>query len=509
VWAIGWPRRAIRRETGDGVTLRVRLTAALVIVVAVGLLVSDVATYTALRSYLVNRVDQQLRSSPRSVLFAMSQPGLPGAGPGPGGEGDQMLPEGTYGVIVDATGDVVGDPVVFDYGGEALPPPDLPANIIGGTVRDPTFFSVAALGGGTGYRAAGYRLTDGSTLVVAIPLTELARTLRRFSFIAGAVTLAVLATMAILSLFTVRRGLRPLEQIERTAEGIAAGDLSRRVEQTDARTEVGRLGASLNVMLGRIEEAMDERRASEEALRRFLADASHELRTPLTSIRGYAELFRRGASEDPGDTAVAMRRIEQEGERMGMLVEDLLFLARAGQGRPIAHEPVDLVSVAADAVQDARAVEPSRAIELDAPGELIVPGDEGRLRQVLANLLSNALTHTPPGTPVTVRLRTSEGWAELEVGDRGPGLTADEAAHVFEPFYRADPARGRVRPADGSDAGQGTGLGLAIVAAIAEAHAGQARVTSAPGQGATFLVRLPLHPAEPRPDAPVDVDGVV
>jgi two-component system OmpR family sensor kinase len=305
--------------------------------------------------------------------------------------------------------------------------------------------------------------------------------------------------MAILSLFTVRRGLRPLEQIEQTAEAIAAGDLSRRVEGTDPRTEVGRLGVSLNVMLGRIEEAMDERRASEEALRRFLADASHELRTPLTSIRGYAELFRRGASDDPGDTALAMRRIEQEGERMGVLVEDLLFLARAGQGRPIAHEPVDLVQVATDAVHDAGAIDPSRAIELDVSDDVMVVGDEGRLRQVLANLLSNTLTHTPAGSPVTVRVRSADGWAEVDVSDRGPGLSADEAAHVFEPFYRADPARGRVRADDGSDE-QGTGLGLAIVAAIAEAHGGSVSVASEPGDGATFHVRIPVGSITPDDD---------
>jgi two-component system OmpR family sensor kinase len=492
-------------------TLRVRLTAALVILVALGLVVSDVATYTALRSYLVHRVDQQLRSSPHAVLFALSQPGLQGGDAGPGG-GDQMLPEGTYGVIMSSSGTVVGDPVVFDYGGTAPSPPDLPTTVTAGTAQEPSFFDMDAVGGGAGYRAAGYRLTDGSTLVVAIPLTEVSNTLRRFLIIAGAVTLAVLATMAVLSLFTVRRGLHPLQRIETTAEAIAAGDLSRRVEETDPRTEVGRLGASLNVMLGRIEEAMDERRASEEALRRFLADASHELRTPLTSIRGYAELFRRGAADDPTDTALAMRRIEQEGERMGVLVEDLLFLARAGQGRPIAHEPVDLVRVATDAVHDARAVDPTREITLDAPGALAISGDDGRLRQVFANLLSNALTHTAIGTPVTVRLGADDGWAEIEVTDRGPGLTADEAAHVFEPFYRADPARGRVRPDVGADDERGTGLGLAIVAAIAEAHGGDVAVTSEPGNGAVFRVRFPIAPVtsddDPSPAIAATGDGV-
>ena len=195
---------------------------------------------------------------------------------------------------------------------------------------------------------------------------------------------------------------------------------------------------------------------------------------------------------------------------MGVLVEDLLFLARAGQGRPVAHEPVDLAHVAADAVHDAGAVDPSRTIELEAPDELTVLGDEGRLRQVFANLLSNALTHTPAGAAVGVVVRSADGWAEIEVGDRGPGLTADEAAHVFEPFYRADPARGRVRPDDGSDAEQGTGLGLAIVAAIAEAHGGDVRVTSQPAEGATFTVRIPVGRAasldDTTPPMPVDVD---
>ena len=472
-------------------TLRVRLTIALVALVGAGLLVSDVATYTALRSYLVKRVDQQLLTSSHQVLFALSSSETPGPGPGPG-DGDPILPSGTFGVILDSSGAQIGQPVVFNYGGDVLAPPDLPATIHRGTLRDPSLFTVGSQGDGPQYRVAALGLTDGSTLVVAIPLTELTHTLNRLLLIACAVTLAVLATMALLSMVTVRRGLRPLEKIEVTAEAIAAGDLSRRVEETDPRTEVGRLGASLNVMLGRIEEAMDERRASEEALRRFLADASHELRTPLTSIRGYAELFRRGASDDPADTALAMRRIEQEGERMGVLVEDLLFLARAGQGRPIAHDPVDLVRVARDAVHDARAVDPSREIELDVPDALTVPGDDDRLRQVMANLLSNALTHTPTGTPVTVRVRQDEGWAEVQVSDRGPGLAADEAAHVFEPFYRADPARGRDHDADDTDEGKGTGLGLAIVAAIAEAHGGSAGVVSEPGEGAAFTVRLPV-----------------
>ena len=222
------------------------------------------------------------------------------------------------------------------------------------------------------------------------------------------------------------------------------------------------------------------------------------MRTPLTSIRGYAELFRRGAEKDPAHTAVAMRRIEQESERMGLLVDDLLFLARSGRGRPIAHDPVDLAGVAADAVHDAGTLDPTREIALDAPEQLVVAGDDRRLRQVFANLLSNALAHTPAGTPVEVTVRDgADGLATIEVTDRGPGLSPEEAAHVFDPFYRADPARGR----EGDD-GDGTGLGLAIVAAIAEAHGGGVAVVSSPGNGASFVVRIPVSWA-------VAADGVV
>ena len=238
---------------------------------------------------------------------------------------------------------------------------------------------------------------------------------------------------------------------------------------------------------------MEERRASEAALRRFLADASHELRTPLTSIRGYAELFRRGAGADPGDTAIAMRRIEQESERMGELVNDLLFLARAGHGRPVAHDPVDLVRVAGDAVLDARALDGERDISLDVPAELMIRGDEARLRQVCGNLLSNALAHTPPGTAVRVRVVGDAGSALLQVADSGPGIDPEDVAHVFEPFYRVDPSRERTGARAPNADGSGTGLGLAIVAAVAEAHGGSVSVESESAGGATFTVRLPVE----------------
>jgi two-component system OmpR family sensor kinase len=269
-----------------------------------------------------------------------------------------------------------------------------------------------------------------------------------------------------------------------TAGAIAAGDLTRRVDTANSETEVGRLGLALNAMLTQIEQAFAEREESEARLRRFVADASHELRTPLTSIRGYSELFRRGADERPEDLAKAMRRIEEEASRMGVLVDDLLLLARLDQGRHLEHVPVDLTRLAEDAVGDARTVSPERTFTFTPNGSVTVMGDEPRLRQVLANLVSNAYTHTPPASTVDIRVTRDDQSAVIEVADDGPGLTDEAAAHAFDRFWRADMSRTRARG--------GVGLGLAIVAAIAQAHGGEAAVESEPGHGATFRVRLPL-----------------
>jgi two-component system OmpR family sensor kinase len=487
------------------VTLRARLTIALVALLAVGLVAANVVTYTELRSFLVRRVDQQLRASWPQVAQHLSAPDPFGEG----GPGSLALPGGTYVALFDAGGKSLGDAQNPCYGCATPPPPNVPATVLpAGPPGSSSLFTLGpARSAGPDYRAIAVATPGDTTLILAIPLTDVSQTLGRLVWIGGAVTIAVLIGMALLSLWTVRRELRPLERIEDTAGAIAGGDLSRRVEPSDPNTEVGRLGIALNGMLGRIEEAMDERRASEAALRRFLADASHELRTPLTSIRGYAELFRRGADADPGDTAIAMRRIEQESGRMGVLVDDLLFLARAGHGRPVAHDPVDLVRVADDAVLDARALDGSRTISLTAPAQLIVMGDESRLRQVCANLLSNALAHTPPGTAVRVRVAKNDREALLEVQDEGPGVDPEEAAHVFEPFYRADPSRGRGAASAAAEDGSGTGLGLAIVAAVAEAHAGTASVHSVLGEGATFTVRFPLAGIGDDEQVPSATDG--
>jgi two-component system OmpR family sensor kinase len=292
----------------------------------------------------------------------------------------------------------------------------------------------------------------------------------------------VLLVLGSVAWAVVRVGLLPLDRMGHTAGAIAGGDLSHRVESTDPRTEVGRLGIALNAMLDRLEHAFTQREASENKLRRFLADASHELRTPLTSIRGYAELFRRGAEARPEDLARSMAAIEAEAARMGVLVDDLLLLARLDQGRPLEREPVDLGAVAAEAVEAARAIEPGRDVTLDVGGDATIEGDRGRLRQVVDNLLENARVHTPPGTPAHVRVDRDDSHVVLAVADEGPGLSAEARSRVFERFYRDDGARSR-------ETG-GAGLGLAIVAAIAEAHGGGVRVVEG-DPGATFEVRLP------------------
>ena len=338
-----------------------------------------------------------------------------------------------------------------------------------------------------------------AVLVVAIPLRDMNEALHRLLIVELVVALAVLLGLAVLAWWVVKLGLLPLEDMERTAGAIAAGDLSRRVDVVDENTEVGRLGIALNEMMQQIETAFAARAASENRLRRFVGDASHELRTPLTSIRGYAELFRRGAADRPEDLAKAMRRIEEEANRMGSLVDDMLLLARLDQGRPLERQPVDLTRITRDAVDDALAVAPNRPIDFSPNGSVLVPGDEARLRQVLGNLLQNANRHTPAETPVHVRVIGDEDEAVIEVADEGPGMSSENASRVFERFWRSDPSRTR--------SSGGAGLGLSIVAAIAAAHGGRAEVQSEPGHGSTFRVYLP-RAVPPASAVPADTPPV-
>ena len=340
------------------------------------------------------------------------------------------------------------------------------------------------------------------TLVVAASLDDVNQTVAQLRTIDVVVGLVVLLLLALCAYLVVRTSLRPLAEVEETAEAIAGGDLSRRVPAGPPRTEVGRLTNSLNGMLAQIETAFHAReqseaaaRASEERMRRFVADASHELRTPLTSIRGFAELYRQGAAGDDADVARMMRRIEDEATRMGLLVEDLLLLAQLDEARPLEQVEVDLLTIASDAATDIRTLDPGRPVTLevvegDGSGAPVVVGDDARLRQVVANLTANALAHTGEGTAIAIRVGTLDDdagrWALVEVADDGPGLSDEQRERIFERFYRAESSRAR-----GTSGLSGSGLGLSIVAALVAAHGGRVDVTSAPGEGATFRVLLP------------------
>lgn len=476
------------------ISLRARLLIIMLALVAAGLSLAGWATNRALRDFLVQRVDSQLASAQGPVLRAMLEPGGLAIGGRDHRIPPSVLPSDSLAQIRSADGTVVEFLQVRGAGTTDL---RVPPAISSG-------YSTVDLPGQGQYRLleVGWSQVDaplpigalppGGSLVVGIPLKDVNDTLGRLLLIEIAVGAATLVALSALALWLVRVGLRPLEEIGETADAIAAGDLSRRVKRDDERTEIGRLGRTLNGMLARIEEAFAERRESERRLRRFVADASHELQTPLTSVRGYAELFRRGAADNPADLDVAMRRIEAEATRMGVLVDDLLLLAHLDQGRRMGSEDVDLTGLVADLVQDARVVEPGRPIELRADGRVSVRGDDHALRQVVANLLSNARAHTPAGTPVTVTVATRDQEAVVEVADAGPGLPPEHAAKAFERFFRADPSRAR--------ASGGSGLGLSIVAAIAEAHGGRAEVDATPGGGATFRVLLPLTPPPAAPE---------
>jgi two-component system OmpR family sensor kinase len=457
-------------------TLRARLLLGLVALAAVGMVAASLVTYAQLRSFLVDRVDQQLDSAQvpvgRDVGFLDSprdRPLPPRA----------QVPPGTYGELRAANSTVLRA-VTYDYSDDtATAKPELPGRL-------PTRRSLFTVGHGDAQFRVLSEPIGQVTLVVAVPLSDVRSTLHRLVRVELGVTLLVLAGMAAMAWWLVRRELHPLEEMSTTAGAIAAGDLSQRVARADDVTEVGRLGTSLNTMLQQIEEAFAARQATEQQLRRFVADVSHELRTPLTSIRGYAELFRRGAASRPEDLATTMRRIEDEAQRMGVLVEDLLLLARLDEGRPLGREPVDLAALAEDIAGDARVAQPDRAVTvLGADQPAVVPGDDHRLRQAVANLVFNALQHTPAGSPVEVRLVRRPADVVVEVVDHGEGLTMEDAPHVFERFWRPDASRTR-------QSGGGAGLGLSIVASVAAAHGGSAEVGPTPGGGATFRLLLPL-----------------
>jgi two-component system OmpR family sensor kinase len=503
------------RRLADRYPLRITIVLVLLALVVVALLGSGFTATTIMRGYLVDRVDEQLvqasmplRRPPR--LGVDPDFNFPGAN-----NGRRQLPSAYTVQFSDPTGYSAKGPARAPIA-ESEPLPKLPKLTLDQVqALNGRPFNVDAVSGGSTWRVLAVPIDDDSgTVMIAQSLDELDSTIDRLIGIQAATGVILLILLAGVGTYVVRRSLRGLEDVEHTAVAIAGGDLSRRVPQRDPRTEVGRLSLALNQMLGQIETAFAQRtasefaarrsedaarrsaevareseesaRESEDRMRRFIADASHELRTPLTSIRGFAELTRqRGSTIDP----TTMKRIEDEAKRMGLLVDDLLLLARLDQQRPLQHQPVDLLTLASDSVHDVEALQPERSVKfqiLPGSGAPVVDGDEARLRQVLGNLVSNALHHTPVEAPITVSVGTRGEEAILEVADTGPGLDQEQKAKVFERFYRADSARTRVTG--------GSGLGLSIVAALVAAHNGRVTVTDTPGGGATFTVHLPVSP---------------
>ena len=475
--------------------LRRRLLVTMIGLVAVGLAALDLVTLTSLHSYLYGRVDDQLSASSHQMASFVNRAHQRGFTITSASINTHADPEVYVEVLGPSDRVVVSRP--SDTLGGTDPAPDLPTTLPilpsghatgtsahhAGQAYRPTSGSVTvgSAGGGPQYRLQAVSV-QGGTLVVATSLTTVTATLNSLRTIELAVSLGLLVALLVLMTLLIRQGLRPLEAMATEADAIAAGDLTRRVEPTEGDGEIARLGRALNGMLAQIETAFAQRARSEDRLRSFLSDASHELRTPLTSIRGYAELLRKDALGDEQARDRALSRIENEAERMGSLVGDLAVLAREGEGPEPSRHRVDLAAVAADAVEDARTTDGTRPIELWAPTAVPVSGDEARLHQMVHNLVDNALAHTPTGTPVEVGVTVRGERAVLEVRDRGPGMTPEQAQHVFDRFYRGDSSR-----LDG-----GSGLGLFIVATLARTFGGTAGVDTAVGKGSTFTVVLPL-----------------
>jgi two-component system OmpR family sensor kinase len=490
-------------------TLRLRLVLAIMVLVLAGLTLFGVATYMLYARSEYNRLDTQVRSSAPLVTRQLSEAAAPvgnsgfdnsnGGGPGGrGGDGGKdhggpgPLPLSTYAQLRDASGAEIAHVQLSD----STATPRLAADLDVPTDGKARFFTTSSATGSGNWRVyvAASQNPVGGTLVVAVPMGEVTTSLHRLVLIETSGAAVLLAILCIGAWVVLRRGLRPLEHMAGTAGQIAAGDLSQRVSPTGGPSEVGQLGLALNTMLDEIEAAFAERDATEHRLRQFLADASHELRTPLTSIQGFAELFRLGADRDHADLPTILRRIEEESARMKDLVEDLLLLARIDQTRPIERAPVDLSVLAADACSDAVAAGPGRRVTLDAPEPVVVSGDEAHLRQAIANLVANAVRHTPPETAIDVSARLAGDTAEVVVRDHGSGLSEEAKAHVFDRFWQADKAR----------AGPGAGLGLSIVAGIAHEHGGTVTASNADGGGALFRLRLPAEVAAPASPAPVE-----
>ena len=490
-------------------SLRSRISLGVVLLTAFGFLASGIVAQNALQSYLTTQIDHELEAITGGTLPRILRAGIAhealeshrGNGFGRNSDDDddedddefpagtqpnsplQRIPTTTSLTVLDADGNIVGG-----LGG------DLNKASISDYVRGLLPSEVAEHGDepftieatGADFRAVARTLPNGAgTVVAAQSLEELDNTITRLGYLFFFISLALLLLMALAARTVVSVGLRPLQEAEKTADEIASGNLSARMPETSPNTEIGRLVNTFNTMLARIEESFAARTKSEDKLRRFVADASHELRTPLTAIRGYSELYRQGAVEGEEDTKQLLSRIESESKRMSSLVEDLLLLARVDQAREMRSDAVDIVKVVADATASAQVSGPNHPVTLIAPNaEVFMLGDEVRIHQVIANLLANARSHTPDGTPIAVMITSTDDEVRISVADQGPGMSEEDQKRIFERFYRADSSRAR----RGED---GTGLGLSIVDAVMRAHGGTVSVESELGKGSKFTLTFP------------------
>ena len=483
-------------------SLRNRLTAGVLALSAIGFIGAGLVVQNSLHGYLIGQVDDQLISVIGGTSQRLNQAGIANdeavnpnddeatSAPKRGATSTvtplNRIPTSTSVSLLDNSGNFVGG-----IGG------DLNANRIADFIVGWTPKKVASFGSkpfyletpGADFRVVTQVLpSSAGSVIVAQSLSDFDRTMHKINRIFWLIGFIVLFLIGFAARQVIKLSMKPLEDVEATAEKIAAGDLSARLENFEPDTEVGRLSSSLNTMLGRIEESFAIRTESENKLRRFVADASHELRTPLTAIRGFAELHRQGAVPDGEKTKELLSRIEKESVRMGTLVEDLLLLARLDQSRAIEFNPVDLAHVIEETVASASAAGPSHPITVEMPKELFVLGDSGRIYQVMTNLLANARVHTPAGTGIHVLARQEEDGVYISVADNGPGLSEEDQKRIFERFFRADPSRQRTSQ-------EGSGLGLSIVDSVMQAHGGKVGVISKHGQGTTFTLFFPTEKA--------------
>jgi len=478
------------RNPLSSASLRNRLLVGVLLLSALGFTVSDFVAQNAMQKFLLQQVDQQLINVADGALLRVDRAGIQddsdngntvakAAAQAP----LRSVPSSVSITLLDPFGNYVGG-----VGG------DLNAQKISDYLVGTLPASAARYGNrpftletpGSDFRVLARLLPSAlGSVFVAQSLSGVDETTARLRVVFVLIGLIALLLIGLASRLVIRVGLRPLVAVEETAEKIAAGDLSARLPDAKPDTEVGRLVTSLNAMLSRIEESFAARTASENKLRRFVADASHELRTPLTAIRGFAELHRQGAVKGEAATSELVGRIENESVRMGALVEDLLTLARLDQSRELVLAPINLTELVTEAVESARAAGPDHPIALDLPEESFILGDARKIHQVVANLLANARVHTPVGTPISVSIESNEEGTSISIADAGPGLSQEDQARIFERFYRADPSRNRARE-------EGSGLGLSIVDSVMQAHGGKVIVTSSLGEGATFTVFFPL-----------------